>query len=106
MTSPSLTITGTADELPGFIDDWELHKASYENAPVGQRWLWIGDGVDHYFGGLFGRINTASTTSVALLGGAIATSIAFLDYIFGEPAVRVPSTRIAGETLIGDRPWA
>ena len=52
---PTMTITGTADILPGFIDDWKAHLFSYDHTKPGARTLWIGDGIDHYFGGVFGR---------------------------------------------------
>lgn len=76
---PSLTITGDADVLPGFIDDWTVHKASFENAPEGGRWLWVGKKIDHYFGGSFGRIKPVDNHSAKLLKRAIATSVHFLD---------------------------
>lgn len=76
---PSLTITGNADILPGFIDDWRLHKAAYEAAPVGGRWLWVGEGIDHYFGGMFGREKTVSETERQLFKNALTVTISFLD---------------------------
>lgn len=54
---PSLTITGTDDILPGFIDDWRQHIAGYEIGSDGRRWQVVGQGVDHYFGGLICRLS-------------------------------------------------
>lgn len=76
---PSLTVTGTADILPGFIDDWRLHKAAYEATPKGARWLWVGDDVDHYFDGLFGRGGSIRPEIAKRFDHAIATTIQFLD---------------------------
>ncbi|MEO9467313.1 hypothetical protein [Parasphingorhabdus sp.] len=76
---PSLTVTGTADILPGFIDDWRLHKAGYAATPKGTRWLWVGEEVDHYFDGLFGRAGSQRPIIAARFDHAIATTINFLD---------------------------
>lgn len=57
LSAPQLLITGTADVLPGFLDDWELHTLAYQRAEAGQQWLWVGKDVDHYFGKLIGRLS-------------------------------------------------
>ena len=82
IATPSLTITGTSDIMPGFIDNWELHRAAYDNTPSGKRWLWVGTGINHYFGGMFGREKAASPADKRLFDRAIATTIAFLDSSF------------------------
>lgn len=102
LSLPSLTITGTADILPGFIDDWELHKHSYDYAPVGRRWLWVGEGVDHYFGGMIGRERSASRTSQLLFERAVATSIDFLDEALKQKPPSRLGLSISGETLMRD----
>ena len=79
LTAPSLTITGTADILPGFVDDWEAHKASHDYAPDGARALWVGEGIDHYFGGVFGRVKPASETEATLFNRALATTLHFIE---------------------------
>ncbi|MEM7701973.1 MAG: hypothetical protein AAF251_08570 [Pseudomonadota bacterium] len=79
LTAPSLTITGTADILPGFVDDWKAHKASYDFAPKGQRALWVGEGIDHYFGGVFGREKPASENNRELFDRALARSLHFIE---------------------------
>ncbi len=75
----ALTITGTADILPGFINQWELHRIAHDQTPPGARWLWVGQGIDHYFGGMFGREKHADSDSRRLFGRAIATAVSFLD---------------------------
>jgi dienelactone hydrolase len=102
MTIPSLTITGTTDILPGFVDDWQTHKHSFEFAPVGKRWLWFGEGVDHYFGGVIGREKPASEASRTLFGRALATTIAFLDQALGRTASCLLEPPSSSETLIRD----
>lgn len=76
---PSLTLTGTADVFPGFVDDWRDHMASHDATPKGDRWLWVGEGVDHYFGGSFGRLKPVSAADVELLNNAIESTVYFLD---------------------------
>lgn len=76
--TPSLTITGTSDILPPFIPNWELHRAGHDNTPKGKRWLWVGAGINHYFGGMFGREKPTSPQDRLLFERAIATTIAFL----------------------------
>lgn len=51
---PMLCVTGTADEMPGFVDDWRLHLASHEAAQCS--FAAVFDGMDHYFNGAFGRL--------------------------------------------------
>lgn len=102
LSGPSLTITGTADILPGFIDDWKLHKHSYDYAPVGRRWLWVGEGVDHYFGGMIGREKPASRLSQLLFGRAVSTSIVFLDEALKQKSPSHLGSSISGETLMRD----
>ena len=98
LADPSLTITGTADVMPGFIDDWTVHKASFDNAPAGARELWVGEGIDHYFGGIFGREKPASDNDKVLFARAMATTLEFMDRLSDAPSVCTLSPMIAGET--------
>ncbi|MEM6267299.1 MAG: alpha/beta fold hydrolase [Pseudomonadota bacterium] len=100
--TPSLTITGTADILPGFVDDWQAHRAAHDNAPEGARALWVGDGIDHYFGGMFGREKPPSPSDRALFERALATSLNFIDRTSGasEPCELGPARD--GETYEED----
>lgn len=102
MAMPSLTITGTADILPGFIDEWQVHKDSHDLAPPGKRWLWVGEGVNHYFGGMIGREKPASEQSRKLFVRALATTITFLDQNLGAKRSCSLELSIAGESLFRD----
>ncbi|MEM1261271.1 MAG: hypothetical protein AAGH76_02615 [Pseudomonadota bacterium] len=79
MRGPHMVLTGTADILPGFIDDWRVHAAAYEQAVNGDQWLWVGEGVDHYFGRLMGRLDRETAPQTAGFDAALATTRAFLD---------------------------
>ncbi len=103
IATPSLTITGTSDIMPGFIDNWELHRAGYDNTPPGKRWLWVGTGINHYFGGMFGREKPASPQDKRLFDRAIATTIAFLDTSFKRRRGCPVGEAIPGEMLDIDK---
>jgi len=103
LTAPNLTITGTADILPGFIDDWRAHKSSYDYAPKGARAVWIGEGLDHYFGGVFGREKDVSETNRALFDRALATSLHFIERNIDMPRPCRLGAAIAGETYLEDK---
>lgn len=87
---PSLTVTGTADILPGFIDDWRLHKAGHNATPEGARWLWVGKGVDHYFGGSFGREKPVTPKTQKLFDHAVGATIQFLDWTLKNDRYSTP----------------
>ncbi len=98
---PSFTQTGTADILPGFIDDWRGHIVSHERTAPGNRWLWVGEDVDHYFGGIYGREMPASPDMEAKFNHALAATIAFLDIHLKTMPDRAPAA-LEGVTLTKD----
>lgn len=100
MAVPSLTLTGTADVLPGFIDDWQAHKASYEYAPIDGRALWVGEEIDHYFGGIFGRVKDApGDANETLFARALATSLYFIEAHNGSAQPCTLGPNLSGETF-------
>lgn len=77
---PLFVQTGTADVVPPVAPTWEAHAASFEAATVSPRWLWVGKGVDHYFGNMIGRPERArDEAQAALFQAAVAASLAFLE---------------------------
>lgn len=48
VAAPSLTVTGTADTVPGFVADWRDHLALFETAPAGGRTALVFDGGGHF----------------------------------------------------------
>ncbi|MEP0392982.1 MAG: hypothetical protein ABJ205_11355 [Erythrobacter sp.] len=95
---PALTITGTKDVFPGFVDDWRSHTTSYENGPSGLSSLWVGEGVDHYFGGMFGREKPADAVSQRMFEQALAKSLEFLEHGVNVANPCLLSDPIQGET--------
>ncbi len=77
---PLFVQTGTADVVPPVAPSWEAHVASFEAARVSPRWLWVGKGVDHYFGNMIGRPERArDEAQAALFRAAVTASLAFLE---------------------------
>lgn len=95
---PTLTITGTKDVIAGFVDDWRAHTTSYDNAPTDLGTLWVGEGVDHYFDGVFGREKPADETSQQLFNQALQLSLEFLERGADVANPCVPAPVIEGET--------
>ena len=102
LSTPTLTITGTADILPGFIDDWRAHRASYDYAPLGNRAVWVGEGIDHYFGGMFGREKPADENSQRLFRRALEVSLNFMDRRVGSIEMCEMGGAVAGESYQED----
>ncbi len=78
ISTPQLITTGTADVLPGFLDDWQQHATSYNRAQPGDQWLWVGTDVDHYFGRLIGRLDREQAPQTAQYEDLLVTINAFL----------------------------
>lgn len=103
IATPALTITGTADVMPGFIDKWELHRVAHDQTPNGKRWLWVGNGINHYFGGMFGREKPASADDKRLFDRAVAVTVAFLDRSFNRRRACPVGATVPGELLEIDK---
>jgi len=57
MVVPQFVQTGTADVVPMMAPQWQAHMASFEAATVRGSVLWVGTGVDHYFGNRIQRLS-------------------------------------------------
>lgn len=79
VTVPMFVQTGTADVLPMIAPRWENHLISYE-ASRAPGVLFVGVGVDHYFGNIIGRPERAppSEDVSRAFQAALATSTDFL----------------------------
>jgi len=74
---PQLVVTGTADILPGFLDEWAMHTLPHQRAAAGQQWLWVGKDVDHYFGKLIGRLSNDISSQKDQFAEALAVTQQF-----------------------------
>ena len=77
---PMLVVTGTADSLPVMAPTWEVHRLSYDVAP-GPSALFVGEGVDHYFGNIICRPERTEAPQTAQFEDAVAVSLAFLKLV-------------------------
>lgn len=66
---PMMMITGDQDVLPGMIADWHEHLYPFDTSPAGQKYLWVGKGVNH---------GLAYHPEVPAFAEAAALSVAFL----------------------------
>ncbi|MEO0575566.1 MAG: alpha/beta fold hydrolase [Pseudomonadota bacterium] len=77
IATPQLVLTGTADVLPGFIDDWRAHAIAHQQPSAGDQWLWVGRDVDHYFGRVIGRLTRDTPPQSVAFTNALAVSASF-----------------------------
>jgi dienelactone hydrolase len=77
---PMLMVTGDKDVMPGVFDDWHEHLYPFETSPAGDKYAWIGKGVDH------GLAHHADAPGFA---EASALSVIFLKaQVLGDAAAR------------------
>jgi dienelactone hydrolase len=74
---PLLTITGTTDILPMIAPTWQAHLAAH-NIATGGAWAYVGEGADHYYGGIFGRPELPGPKATASFEEAIRLTLRFL----------------------------
>ena len=87
-TAPFLALTGDADVVPGATEDWHDHLYAYETAPPGDKYAWIGKGVDHLYGGAIDRAADPHAMTAAF-DEAAALSTQFLRaYLEDDGAAR------------------
>jgi predicted alpha/beta-hydrolase family hydrolase len=77
---PMLVQTGTADVLPLMAPEWQVHRMSHDTTPAPSV-LFVGDGVDHYFGNIICRPERTQPPKTAEFEMAVALSIAFLQRV-------------------------
>jgi hypothetical protein len=73
---PMMLTTGRRDVLPGFVERWEDRLLAYNASRAPAAALVLGD-VDHYFGGLIGRIQVPGPPQVRSLSKAVASLALF-----------------------------
>ena len=82
---PMLVQTGTADTLPMMAPTWEVHRVSHDVAP-GPGVLFVGAGVDHYFGNIICRPERTEPPQEAQFADALAVTLGFVDAVLaGTP---------------------
>lgn len=96
---PSLVVTGTADVLTVMQKDWTWHVEGYRAMPNGRKVLWIGDGIDHYFSGSFGREKPVGDRARILFARALSQTLAFIDRAMELRSPCDPGPAIEGELV-------
>jgi dienelactone hydrolase len=98
LAAPMMVTTGTADTLPNFRADWRLVLTSFERTPAKPAYAVVAPDVDHYFGGLIGRLTVPGPRQTGQLALTAAACVAFLDsQLKGEPEA------LAGMVAAGSR---
>jgi predicted dienelactone hydrolase len=87
MTAPQFVVTGTEDVVPMIAPKWEAHMVSFDAGTVPGSALWVGRGVDHYFGDKVQRLTRAAPDQSAGFARALDLSDAFLG---GRPLRATP----------------
>ncbi|MBC7519770.1 MAG: alpha/beta fold hydrolase [Sandarakinorhabdus sp.] len=77
MARPQLVVTGTADTLPMMAPTWDVHRVSFDVAP-GPSVLFVGEGVDHYFGNIICRPERTEAPQSAQFDDAVEVTLAFI----------------------------
>jgi hypothetical protein len=78
MAVPQFVQTGTADVLPMIAPAWTAHLASFEAANVPGSAVWVGHGVDHYFGNRIQRLSREAPDQSQAFKLALDLADAFL----------------------------
>ncbi len=78
MTVPQFVVTGDADVLPMIAPAWTAHRVGFDAAHVSPSMLFVGVGVDHYFGNIIGRPERVAPDQRAAFDAAVAASLDFL----------------------------
>ncbi|MFZ4690357.1 MAG: alpha/beta hydrolase family protein [Polymorphobacter sp.] len=104
LARPQLVVTGTADTLPMMAPTWDVHRVSFDVAP-GPSALFVGVGVDHYFGNIICRPERAEAPQTAQFDDAVAVSLAFLKAaLAGEPLAALARAPRPGQSWVETRP--
>jgi predicted alpha/beta-hydrolase family hydrolase len=100
LARPQLVVTGTADTLPMMAPTWDVHRVSFDVAP-GPSVLFVGDGVDHYFGNIICRPERPDAPQTAQFDDAVAVTLAFLDKVLaGKPLAPLARTTVPGKSWV------
>lgn len=75
---PMLVVTGTADVIPDFVDDWRQHLFSYEAASAELTYALVFDDADHYFNGAFGRLTPEGEHMDGVISGLNKSIVGFI----------------------------
>lgn len=78
MAVSQLVTTGTLDVQPMITPTWEGHMTSFTTSPVHGSALWVGRGVDHYWGNHIQRLTRVAPDQTPAFMTAMALAESFL----------------------------
>jgi dienelactone hydrolase len=78
VSKPMFTVTGTADSHPIMAPKWEAHLTAH-NKSEWVSWAYVGNGADHYFGGIYCRPELPGPKQWEPFWEALQLSQAFMD---------------------------
>ena len=97
---PMFVETGTADMLPMMAPTWDVHRVSHDVAP-GPGVLFVGEGVDHYFGNIICRPERTEPPQEAQFADALAVTLAFANAVLaGKPLAPLARSKQPGESWV------
>lgn len=96
---PMLVVTGTTDILPGFVDDWRDHLASYEASLHEETFALIYTGMDHYLNGSYGRETPATGDELSARDSAIRHMLYAMDKFMDSTASATVLSETDWQTL-------
>jgi predicted alpha/beta-hydrolase family hydrolase len=100
MARPMLVETGTADMLPMMAPTWDVHRVSHDVAP-GPGVLFVGEGVDHYFGNIICRPERTEPPQDAQFADVLAVTLGFADAVLsGKPLTPLARARQPGKSWV------
>ncbi|MFK8015217.1 MAG: alpha/beta hydrolase family protein [Gammaproteobacteria bacterium] len=84
-SKPQLVVTGTEDTFEFIWPDYRSHLVSYESALPGHGYALVLDGMDHYMGGLIGRLEQPGPPQRDALENVVDISLLFMRrYLFHD----------------------
>lgn len=97
---PMFVETGTADMLPIMAPTWDVHRVSHDVAP-GPGVLFVGEGVDHYFGNIICRPERTEPPQEAQFADALAVTLAFANAVLaGKPLAPLARSKQPGKSWV------
>jgi hypothetical protein len=97
---PMFVATGTADMLPMMAPTWDVHRVSHDVAPASGV-LFVGEGVDHYFGNIICRPERSEAPQEAQFADALAVTLGFADAVLaGKPLLPLARAKQPGASWV------
>lgn len=86
--APLLLLTGDADVVPGAVADWHEHLFAYETSAPGDKYAWVGKGVDHLYGGAIDRKPDPNAQNAAFAEASALSTLFLRAYVEDDRGAR------------------